>query len=206
MTEMYDDVIDSIISPFRGNADIEKLFEIALKPFEEIKDAIDYIKANLNIDDAEDVWLDIIGVHLGLERPIKEQDPNTMFTLKEEGEADDPDKGFYLAGPPETGGYMNTEEGLDNVLDPTLKETDTNYRRLLKAKAAALTATGTIRDLYIYLLDGFQCRSEIREGDCEAVVTPYHWLSQRERYHTQKYGPRVAGVRVVFDAWPPYEE
>jgi hypothetical protein len=200
----YSTHITKILNQFEGSPDLLKLIEVLFGPIEEAQTLIEYLRDNTNLNDAEGVWLDVIGVILGLERPYKEQDPGTIFTTKNETNGpSDPYKGCLdpLTG---VGGYLQSAEGITDISDPTARETDTNYRKLLRAKTFALNALGTFADIHKYLKDGFDVRSELESPETGLIqITLEDFLSQREREHVKAFGPRLAGVRIEFLNWPP---
>jgi hypothetical protein len=207
MGDLYNTAKGQLLNQFSESTNLLALLEVLFARLEDSKGVLDYIATNVNLDTAEDVWLDIIGRIVGVEKPPKEQDPATIFTCKSVGEADDPAKGCYSAGPPVTGGYVQTIEGLTDISDPSAMETNDNYRKLIRAKTFANNATGTFADLYVYLKNGFGVHSELSSPEAgNVVITLYSFLSQRERQHVIQYGPRLAGILIEFANWPAYEE
>lgn len=211
MGEQYNTAVDRVLNQFKASTTFLTLLEDFFSKIEESQTLVEYLRDYLSLDTAEGVWLDVIGVILGLERPYKEQDPGTIFTAKGLGGVDDVYKGciveVYAPGkgtPDKIGGYIQSYEGLTDIADPTARETDVNYRKLLRAKTFANNQIGTFADIYTYLKDGFDVRSEITAEETGLIlVTLYDFLSQRERRHVEQYAPLLAGVAIEFLNWPP---
>jgi len=206
MGALYDTAKERVLVQFSSSSRFLLLLEAMYNRLEDTQALIEYLRDNLSVDTAEGVWLDILGDIVGVERPYLGINPANTFTFKWSGQVDDPSKGFYSAGPPETGGYLETTEGALNPDDPTAKETDENYRKLIKAKAIATGEIGTFADIYTYLKDGFGVRSVLSSDTVgEIKIELLDFLSMGERAHIKQYGPRLAGVRIEFINWPEYE-
>jgi len=203
MGAQYNTALSRVLNQFKNSPDFLKLLEAFFTKIEESQTLVEYLRDYLSLDTAEGVWLDVIGVILGIERPYKEQDPDTIFTAKAVGEPNDPYKGCLdpLTG---VGGYIQSVEGITDIADPTARETDDKYRKLLRAKTFANNQVGTFADIYTYLKDGLNARCELTSDETGLVlITLYDFLSQRDRYHAKQYAPLLAGVAIQFLNWPP---
>jgi hypothetical protein len=203
MGAQYNTAVSRLLNQFGSSTNLLKVLESFFTKIEESQTLVEYLRDFLNLNTAEGVWLDVIGVILGLERPYKEQDPDTIFTTKGLGEPDIVTRGTKdsLTG---VGGYLQSAEGITNISDPTARETDANYRKLLRAKTFANNQIGTFADIYTYLKDGFDVRSTMTSTQTGLVlITLYDFLSQRERNHVKQFAPLLAGIAIEFTNWPP---
>lgn len=182
-----------------------KFLEILIEPFEDLQLCIEGLRDGTSIVDAAGVWLDVIGDLVGLPRPHREQPYGTIFAFKAlETDVDDPYKGFYDSGGP-TGGYFQTTIGTPYIADPTENIDDEDYRRQLKAKGLANQTSGTVQDIYNYLVSGYQQEDPTITTEVGAVLVTVEndqILTQGERYVISERGPVAAGIGINIENWP----
>jgi hypothetical protein len=185
-------------------SDATRIIDLLTDIFARIEDSNDILDDLLNLrdlDSATGVWLDVLGVIVGVERPYKELSSAFIFTFKSNpADPDDPDKAFYDPGGP-TGGYYQSYEGLR---DPSgdLAD-DTEYRKLVKAKALANHVVGTIDDIALFIHGAFGVVSDVQDpisGEVEVELASA--LSQSERRAVEQLAPLLAGVNLTIINWP----
>jgi len=202
MTDVFEILEGRILNQFSESTNLLALLEAIYTQLQDTQDMLEALRDDRYIDTAEGVWLDVLGDIVGLPRPYADEDPDYIFTAKLTGEPDDPNKGCYLAGPPATGGYIQTWAGINVVADPTTLVSDVEYRKQIKAKAVANHRDGIISDFFTFLKDGFDVDSTITEQIGLISVELEDYLSEKERRFAEEYGPRSAGVKVDFINWP----
>lgn len=179
-----------------------KLIDIAMDRVDNLNDVYDYLESNLNLNDAEGVWLDLIGEIIGLPRPYREQPYGTIFAFKDdEDDVDDPYKGFLDSG---VGGYFQTTVGTGYLADPTETMDDDTYRLRLASKGLANHVSGTIPDIYTFLTSGFEQTDPAIVSTAGAVnitILEADTMSQGDRNRLESIGPIAAGVGVNVDNW-----
>jgi hypothetical protein len=205
-------VLQSRITPkFRYSPIIQGLLEIIAAPIQDTIDAVEFILTHLSIDDAEGEQLDLVGGLIGVKRPLKQEDPENLFTLCREGEFDDPDNSTGFCDESDsvvTGGYLTTEEGLASITDPGATMPDADYRRLIRQRAASYRKKMTVENLFTYLL-AFGARCAI--DDDETYLTQidpvrYYDLDEWEKWYVVNKGFSPAGLKVRFEEMLRNEE
>lgn len=191
-----------LLNQFSDRPNIQALLTDIFARVEDSNDILDDLLSSRDIDTATGVWLDILGDIVGVERPYKELSADYIFTFKENpADPDDPDKAFYDSGPPVTGGYYQSYEGLRDPAGGLI--TDAEYRKLVKAKAIGNHVGGTIEDITRFILDGYSVSSHVTEdipGEIEIELVSA--LSQGERRAVERNAPRAAGVNLSIINWP----
>lgn len=201
-TNTYQEFLDRCLNQFLNSTNLQLLFEDIYDQVQDSQDLVDYLLTNLNVDTAEGVWLDRLGVLVGLPRPYADQDKDYIFTAKLTGEVDDPEKGCYDSATGK-GGYIQTYVGINVVADTSTQVSDAEYRKQIKAKAVANHVSGIPSDFYDFLKDGFDVESDIDDSTVGLIeITIYDFLSQKERRFVEENGPRSAGTRVEIINWP----
>lgn len=93
------------------------------------------------------------------------------------------------------GGYYQSFEGLP-ALDGSFMS-DTNFRALVKAKAGANFAIGTIPDIYTFVNTAFGFTPLVyNAGPRSVAVKIGSTISQNKKYLIEALGPRLAGVAL----------
>jgi hypothetical protein len=200
--DVYQDFLDRALSQFEESTELLKLFEAIYDQVQDSQDLVDYLEANLNVDDAEGVWLDILGDLVGLPRPYADEARGAIFTAKLSGEVDDPALGCYDSATG-SGGYIQTWSGINVVADSSTTVSDAEYRKQIKAKGIANHVSGIPSDFYNFLKTGFNVESDIDDSTVGLIeITIYDYLSQKERRFVEEKGPRQAGTQVEIINWP----
>lgn len=136
--------IQLLISQWAGATNLRAVVQAFLDvAHEQLEDAFAKIQQNLNLETAEGVWLDYLGERLGLPRPATTS-AGAVFGF------DDSGVGFDQA---------RIRDQFD--LEPLAPIADELYRRLLRARAISLLATGTIREV----------RSAAQKIDPSSIIT-----------------------------------
>ncbi|MCP4604477.1 MAG: DUF2612 domain-containing protein [Proteobacteria bacterium] len=199
--DVNQDLLDRLFSQFRNSPNILNLLTILADPLQDSIDVSDWILSKNSIDDAEGEQLEQLASIIGVSRPPA-QEPRIAI-MYEYGECDDPDNdhGFYNDDDSvETGGRMINDDGLA-ALDGS-QMSDTDFRFLIRQRAASFRTKMTRANLFNYLL-AFNCRCKI-DDDTEHVVslTPvtYQQLNSWAQNYIEDRGFKPAGVSVDFIA------
>ncbi len=121
-----------LISQYAGARNLRALIQAFLDvAHAEVENAMLKIQQNLNLTTAQGVWLDYLGNRLGVPRPA--------------GTHTGPVFGFDDAGV----GFEQARISDKADLEPLAPIADTLYRRILRARAIAVHAIGTINDITI---------------------------------------------------------
>ena len=182
----------------------ESLVEIKADPYQDTQDACDYLTAIEDVDDAAGVHLDIRGELIGVKRPMLQEDPENIFTMRRLGYTGDPDNstGFSNStGGDGTGGYITSLEGLNSVTEPGEQIADADYRRLIKAKAKTFFLKMTDANLFTFLLT-FGARCAINDDTAHTVIiepAEFDDLNGWERWYASTKGFKPAGISVDFN-------
>jgi hypothetical protein len=103
------------------------------------------------------------------------------------------------------GGYVQTLTGLPNCTDPTAKISDTLWRAIIRAKAVADISSGTVPNIYNYLVDGLGMTAPTIHDDWAGFfnveIADADLLYQGDRWRTSEHGPRAGGVDLRFQNW-----
>ena len=112
LPDRYDLAVDHLLNQFT-NSDL--FLEFLRAVFNRIKDTDDilcYIKDNFNLDNATGVWLDLLGVIVGIDqRPQQFLHPSIAFTYRNLIDDPDPRKGYSELGTL-SGGYYDDYNGV----------------------------------------------------------------------------------------------
>jgi hypothetical protein len=195
---VYTRWLDRLFAQWRYSPNILKMLEIFSDPQQDTLDVCEYILCNLNLDTDEDIFLDIIGTWLGVERPPCQED--RIFTLCRLGEVQDPWKSFADTSDPDVtvGGYMGSLKGMQCQDDPEKKMSNDDYRKLISQKAISYRKKMTVENFFNYLLEfGYRCRID-DDTKFEAVADPseYNDLGHWERWYIENKGFKPAGIKV----------
>lgn len=177
---------------------IDLLGTVINNRFDDSDAVLDYLLYYRFLDTASGVWLDVLGIILGIyPRPYTER--TDVFTFKSVGEADDPTLGYGdVAGT--TGGVYSSLTGAPT----TTPIDDTAYRALLKAKIFATHADPTIPNIYLFIKAAFNDTESIvtvpTPGTVEVELATA--LTNSERRLLVQYAPVAAGYGITITNWP----
>ena len=148
-------------------------------------DAFAAIERMRNLDDAEGVWLDYLGIRIGLPRPPT-NDPTQ-----------DPRFGFGTAGEPFDQAPFRGSQANAAVFplpDPV-------YRRFIRARAITITGDGTLADFVLAVRTIDEAATVTDNRDMTITVeSVFHDLLSLADEHDAL--PRGAGVMVNYQAPP----
>jgi hypothetical protein len=194
--------IGRLLNQFSDSFDLQAFVEEIFARLEDTNSILDDLLNKRALDTATGVWLDILGVIVGVERPYKEVSASNIFTFKDNaGDPDDPDKAFYDPGGGPSGGYYQSHEGLRDPSGDLI--TDTEYRKVVKAKAIGNHVIGNIEDITRFINEGFGPLSHVTEPDAgEIEVELVTALTQGERRMVERYAPKAGGVNITITNWP----
>jgi hypothetical protein len=199
-TTLLDLARERILSQFQQSPNLGYLVDGIYREIDNLYDLLVSLRDYRDLDTAEGVSLDFIGDVIGVKRQYLEESSANIFTFKISGEASNPDMGFLEAGPPIRGGRLQSTTGITTLI-PTL-DSDDNYRKQIRATAMANNMSGTIPEIYTYILNGFNVVCSITsEQTGEILISIEGPLTQRERYTIANLGPIQAGCRVEFTNW-----
>ena len=150
--DRYALALERMLQQFAGSGNWKSLLEALYNRFADSDAIMDDLASMRDLDTATGVWLDILGEIIGIPRPVKDEDPANIFTVRNPAWFNDPNKGVFDGGAL-TGGYLQSATGL-GVPTGDLME-DEPYRDLIRAKAAANNAIGTFVDIYNMILNAF---------------------------------------------------
>jgi len=197
MSNVYQNMFGNILAKYRHSPIILKLLEILSDPLQDTNDAVDWILANLSIDDAEGPMLDGMASWIGVIRPPA-QEIDIFRLCRDEEAADDIDNHHGLATDDLTeGGYLSADDGCLSKAYPGTYISDADFRLYIRAKASTFREKATPEIMYSYLLQ-FEVRSKLNEGvrTCEIEPSNYGDLSLLVRDHIENRGFRPAGIHV----------
>ena len=205
MTDPSATALSRLLSQFDRSSILRTLVEGTVYPADDTANAIlDFAETALSVDDSFGVWLDMLGEIVGVSRPFEPVPYSEIFQFREHvGNPDDPDMGFYDAGPPITGGYFQNGPGIS--LTDGSKIDDDTYRRLIKAKAIATNTDGTYRDIYDYIVavigsDSYPVVLTSPEVGLVEIDVQLP-LDQYMRNMVLEDSPRMAGVEYIMQTW-----
>ena len=188
-----------LLNQFQVSARLKSLLDAINNRFDDSDDVLDYLLYYRFLDTASGVWLDTIGIILGLyPRPYVEREDG-IFTYTDLIEPNDPDLGYSDVAL-STGGVWNSLKGLptDTLVD------DATYRALLTAKIFSTYAEPTIPNVYLFIKLAFNdTESTITvptpgtvEVELATAITNY------ERNLLVQLAPVAAGYDVIITNWP----
>ncbi len=186
------DFTDRLFYQFRDSPHITALIEIICDPIQDQVNVSNFILDSASIDDAEGEQLEMLGEIIGVERPPA-QETNT-FRLVRLGEVQDPDRGFATDENP--GGYMVGYKGLAAVDGSEMSDTD--YRYLIRQKAASYRTIMTRANIFEYLL-AFGARCKIDDNtkfNLEIEPINYYDFDQWTQYYIVTRGFAPGGIML----------
>ena len=188
-----------LFAKYRHSPNVNGTVELLAAPIQDSRDVLDWILDQNNLDDAEGEILNFRGELIGVTRPLaQEPDENLLWLCNDEDAADDIDGSMSLAPDDlSTGGYLTGDDGIPSVSDPGAYMADTEYRALIRSKAATYRQKATRSAIYDYLLT-FGVRCKINETDREVGFEPHSYdaLNYWARDYIVSRGFRPAGIRV----------
>jgi len=193
-----DKMAGRVLDQFTVSARLLQLIDAINNRFDDSDDMLEYLLYYRFLDTASGVWLDTLGIILGLSpRPYTERED--IFTFKAVGETDDPTLAYGdVAGT--TGGVWTTLNGSPT----TTFISDTVYRALLKAKIFATYAEPNIPNIYIFIKFAFNDTESIitvpTPGTVEVELVTA--LTNSERRLLVQFAPVSAGFEIVITNWP----
>lgn len=149
------------------------------------------------IDSAEGVWLDDVGVIVGIPR-FYDEHPGPFFTYKDAYPGVD-DPALAYSGPFPTapaGGRYQSVFGIDSGI-PIV---DAEYRKWIKAKAKTTGSAGTLRDIWIFINEALQISNHEVEtiGTRNVRITTPAPLTSWKQGKIIQWAPINAGIGLTF--------
>ena len=198
----------SVVSDFKARTnpwllqmeDVETLIEILSDPIQDTRDALAYLIAIENIDDAEGEQLDHRGGWIGVKRPMLEEDDDNVAIYFELGSTEDPDNSQGYEEDDGSGGYYADIRGLNSITNPGVQISDADYRRLIKAKAKTFFQKATIPNIFTFLLT-FGARCLIHDDTARVLLyeaAEFDDLTDWERWYASTKGFKPGGISVDF--------
>lgn len=190
-----------LLNQYSDSERIRDLLTDIFARLEDSNDILDDLLTKRDLNTATGVWLDILGDIVGVSRPYKALSADNIFTFKSNpGDPDDADKAYYDPGGP-TGGYYQSAEGLRDPSGDLMG--DTEYRKLVQAKALANHVIGNIDDIAAFIKEAFGVDSDVQDPiPGEVEVTLAASLNQDERRAVEELAPLSAGVSIWITNWP----
>jgi len=185
-----------LLNQFSVSTQLKELLDIINNRFDDSDTVLEDLLFKRWIDTAEGVWLDALGVLIGIPRPFGEFED--IFEYKAIGDPDDPDHSFGTVGGG-TGGRYTTLNGLPN----STPATDDVYRVYLKAKSAATEAGPTIPEIWAFINSAFGIDATLAVntvGNIEVTIPTA--LTGVERRLLVNLAPVAAGVSITIMNWP----
>lgn len=187
-----------LLDQFQVSTKLKALLDVINARFDDSDAVLDYLLYYRFLDTASGVWLDVIGVILGVfPRPFEEQSDN-IFTYKGVGDLDDATLAFADVTQTTGGSYQSI-----NGLQTTTPVDDDTYRALLKAKIFSSYVEPTIPNVYLFIKRAFGIESTVTvptpgtvEIEIASALTPY------QRRLLVQYAPVGAGYGVAITNWP----
>lgn len=185
------------MNQFRVTQRLIDLLDVINNRFDDTDNIYEYLLYNRFLDTALGVWLDIIGVIVGIpQRPYEDQ--ANILTFKSVGDVDDPTKGYSLLSNPEGGAYA----GLNGLPSSNLIDDET-FRQIIKAKIFATYAFPNIPNIYLFIKSAFDVESIVRVPENgEITVELVSTLSVYERRLLVQYAPVASGNNITIINWP----
>lgn len=188
-----DKALGRVLNQFVNSLRYIELLRTVVTQMEAVDDLLASLATMRWIDTAEGVWLDMVGVIVGIPRFFAE-DPGPYFTYKDAYPGvDDPDLAYSGLPGPALGGMYSSIHGvfLDTRID------DDTYRRYIKAKAKITGSAGTMLDVYTFILEAFLTTSEIELGGTRLMhITTTTPLTPGQKVQLLQWAPVNAGINV----------
>jgi len=222
MDAIRDTFLSRLLHQYRHSPNIIELMDIISLCMQDTVNVCDFILSHNSIDTAEGDQLLIFGELLGVEKPLKQEDRDNLFTLRVAGEYDDPDNStgfleiYELVGESAVwfaiGGHLVTQRGLNEIDKITQDQenspavytgeyiSDAEYRKLIRQKAASYRKTMTRENLFVYL-NAFGARCNIDDDTAyNVVINPftYYDLNEWQKWYVIRRGFRPAGIQIKF--------
>ena len=191
---------EKLYSQFKNSTNINELFEVRSTTLQDTVDAIEFILGQLSIDDRQGDLLDKLGTRLGVARPFAQEPDESLFTLYDVGDVGIESQGFSDEDYQSEGGYLADEKGLQLQSDPLQKMSDSDYRSLLKQKAASWRRRATRQNLFDYLI-AFGAQCIIQDDEVMDIVfdtVDYDALNDFEKWYVINKGFKPAGISTAF--------
>lgn len=178
------------------------LIDILSDPIQDTFDVCEYIANNQSISAADGEQLELLGELIGVKRPLAQEDH--IFTIRKLGFSGDPDNKTGWANDDDatvtTGGYITSSDGLYSQRSPGTEMSDTDYRYLIRQKAASYRSKMTHQVLFEYLIAfGTKC---LIDDDTRFVVEldplDYYAINGWAKNYVVTKGFKPAGIKVQF--------
>ena len=195
---VYDHMVSKLKTIYEDSPNTLALLKMLSVPIQDRVNVAAYLRGQIDIDTKEGVMLEQVGSKIGVKKPLAQVAESNLFTLYDDFEADEDwndSTGFGEEGEDELGGFFVDEDGLDVGDNSTMSDTD--YRVLLKQKAALFRSIMNDENLYAYMLV-FGAPSVITEGVLTVDVVPNNDgdLRQWERWYIENKGFKPAGIKL----------
>ena len=181
---MASDLVELLLPQWQSSPRLRGIVADVLMPLrDEVLTALDRLDLMRSVDDAEGVWLDALGLRLGIRRPYTS---NPLVDRR---------FGFGTAGEP----FDQVPFRGDAANDAVYPLPDTSYRRLVKARARLVLGDGTLATF----------TRAVREIDPDATVEDLRTMRVRVTTadgallmiaDTARALPRSAGVALDIEA------
>jgi hypothetical protein len=197
MGNRTDRAVSRVLNQLSASTRYAQLLVSLITRLEEVDDLLASLATLRWIDTAEGVWLDDVGVIVGIPRFYGEN-PGPFFTYKDAYPGvDDPTLAY--SGPlptAPTGGRYQSVFGIDSGVPIT----DEEYRRWIKAKAKTTGSAGTLRDIWVFINEALQITNHVVEtiGTRTVRVDTPAPLTSWKQGKIREWAPINAGIRVVF--------
>jgi len=189
-------MIDRLPDQFKITGRLIDLIKVINNRFDDTDSLIDYLMFYRFLDTASGVWLDTIGVIVGvLSRPYESEE--NIFTYGTVSEISTTE-GFSDSTGLNGGHYM---DGFG--LPTTDRIDDDKFRVLIKAKIFATNVSPTIPNIYTYIKNAFGIESIVTVPETGSVsVEIAESLTVLERAWLVQYAPVAAGINIAISNWP----
>ena len=191
-------LLSNLFAQFKHSPNILALLEIIATAFQDTMDAIDYLKTQRNVDDAEGAHLDLLGELVGVERPL-EQEPNDFRLIDLADLPGEQNHGLCdLDGDPAGGYLVSVYNGLASITNPGALMGDDDYRELILFKIANFRQKATEERIYLSLvLYGVTCDVEtITNGEIDITPQTQGEMTYYKRWYLLNKGFRPAGIKI----------
>lgn len=185
------------MNQFKVTQRLIDLLDVINNRFDDTDNIYEYLLYNRFIDTALGIWLDIIGVIVGLpQRPYEDQD--NIFEYSSVGAVNNPALGYSLQSNP-AGGKFAGNAGLPS----NIPIDDEAFRQIIKAKIFATYAFPNIPNIYLFIKSAFDVESIVRVPENgEITVELLGAISAYERRLLVKYAPVPSCNNISIINWP----
>ena len=174
MSYAGDKMKSRLLNQFTVSTDFLKLIDAFNDRFDDSDNIIDYLLYYTMKDTAQGVWLDDVGLRVGLERPYIPSE--NIFEYRDLLTANDPDKSYRGMGSSVGGTY----QGIYGT-PSAVHVDDAEYLKVINAKIFAKNVKPTVANIYTFIKDGFDTLCTITtpsvhsiQVDLATTLNQYH--------------------------------